>query len=250
MPLDDAQIEAFERDGAVLLRAAVPEGWIESLRDIVDELRAHIDANPPLGMAEARPGATSGVGLWRIHPTFARFLFRSPVAGIAAQALRSRTARLFEDLLLYTDSGTEGARWHRDSPHWPVSGDQLASTWFSLESTTSDSGALRFVAGSHLDGDEVREEGLQPDFDESKQPRRIIEFDTEPGDVLLFHPRIMHGTVGSSANRPRRTFTLRWAGDDVRWRPRRHLYYEWMGECGLERGDVLEHPWFPLVVSA
>jgi hypothetical protein len=27
------------------------------------------------------------------------------------------------------------------------------------------------------------------------------------------------------------------------------LYYEWMGACGLERGDVLDHPWFPLVAD-
>jgi ectoine hydroxylase-related dioxygenase (phytanoyl-CoA dioxygenase family) len=247
--LDGAQIDAFQSDGAVAIRGALSDDWIELLRGVVESLRDAVRANPAPGMAEPRPGATSGVGLWRIDPTFARFLFRSPVARLAAEATKSRTARLFEDLLLYTESAVPGAPWHRDAPHWPVSGRQLASTWFSLEPTTAETGALRFVAGSHLDGDEVRDEGLMPDFDAASEHRPILRFDTEPGDVLLFHPRIMHGTTGAPFDRPRRTFTLRFAGDDVRWRPRRMLYYEWMGACGLERGDVLDHPWFPLVAD-
>jgi ectoine hydroxylase-related dioxygenase (phytanoyl-CoA dioxygenase family) len=249
MLLDDAQIEAFQADGAIAVRGALSEDWIDLLRGGVERMRDAVRAHPTPGMAEPRAGATSGVGLWRIDPTFARFLFRSPVARLAAEATRSRTARLFEDLLLYTESAVPGAPWHRDAPHWPVSGHQLASTWFSLETTTADTGALRFVAGSHLDGDEVRDEGLMPEFAAAAETRPILRFDTEPGDVLLFHPRIMHGTAGAQTDRPRRTFTVRFAGDDVRWRPRRNLYYLWMGECGLERGDVLDHPWFPLVAG-
>jgi ectoine hydroxylase-related dioxygenase (phytanoyl-CoA dioxygenase family) len=163
--LDDTQIEAFRSDGAVAVRGALSDDWIELLRGVVEGLRDALDANLPSGMAQPRQGATSGVGLWRIDPTFARFLFRSPVARLAAEATGSRTARLFEDLLLYTESAAPGAPWHRDAPHWPVSGHQLASTWFSLEPTTADAGALRFVAGSHRDGDDVRDEGLLPEFD-------------------------------------------------------------------------------------
>jgi hypothetical protein len=42
-------------------------------------------------------------GMWRECESFARFLFRAPVGEVAAAVMRSRTARLYEDLLLYKE---------------------------------------------------------------------------------------------------------------------------------------------------
>ena len=36
--IDDAMIDAFERDGAVAVRGLIDERWIELLRDSVDDL--------------------------------------------------------------------------------------------------------------------------------------------------------------------------------------------------------------------
>ena len=70
--------------------------------------------------------------------------------------MRWSAARLYEDLLLYKAAGANGAAgWHRDAPLWPLSGRQMSSIWFSLETVTGDTGAMKFVAGSHLDDDEV-----------------------------------------------------------------------------------------------
>jgi ectoine hydroxylase-related dioxygenase (phytanoyl-CoA dioxygenase family) len=74
--------------------------------------------------------------------------------------------------------------------------------------------------------------------------------EAEPGDVVVFHPRVLHTAYGSAADRPRRTFTLRFMGDDVRWRPRRSMFHPWMRECGLQKHDVPDHPWFPVVARA
>jgi ectoine hydroxylase-related dioxygenase (phytanoyl-CoA dioxygenase family) len=160
--------------------------------------------------------------------------------------MRSRTARLYEDLLLYREAGAEASSsWHRDATYWPLRGHQLSSVWFSLESVTRETGGMRFVAASHLDPDEV---ATAPFPDVDADPRlRVIVIETEPGDAILFHPRILHTAYGSAPDRPRRTFTIRFTGDDVRWRPRRAFFHPWMSDCGLQKGDVLDHPGFPLV---
>lgn len=245
--IDRSLVDAFESDGAVRVSGFLSDEWIESLRDAMPMILADT-YDPTERMSGAGTGKVrSRDGIWRDCETFARFLFHSPVGDLAAAVMGSSTARLYEDLLLYKDAGAGGqSGWHRDAPHWPLTGRQMASIWFSLEGVTSDTGAMRFVAGSHLDADEVVA-GSVTAGDSELESLPVITLETDPGDVVVFHPRALHTAYGSAPDRPRRTFTLRFLGDDVRWRPRRSMFHGWMVDCGLKKGDVLAHPWFPVV---
>jgi ectoine hydroxylase-related dioxygenase (phytanoyl-CoA dioxygenase family) len=123
----------------------------------------------------------------------------------------------------------------------------LSSVWFSLETVTSDTGAMKFVVGSHRDSDEVVKAESIGEGESDVKPHQVITIEAEPGDVVVFHPRALHCAYGSAPDRPRRSFTHRFMGDDIRWRPRKSMYHAWMRECGLNKGDVLDHPWFPVV---
>jgi ectoine hydroxylase-related dioxygenase (phytanoyl-CoA dioxygenase family) len=246
--IDRSLFDAFETDGAVGIRGLVADEWIEALRNAMPEILE--DTYDPSARMTGAPGqkVLSRDGIWRGCETFARFLFHSGIGEVAANAMRSSTARLYEDLLLYKEAGADGASgWHRDSPHWPMSGQQMCSVWLSLESVTSETGAMKFIAGSHLDDDEVAKAASLGVNDSELDPSRVITIEAEPGDAVVFHPRALHTAYGSAPDRPRRTFTLRFMGDDVRWRPRRSIFHPWMRECGLQKGDVLDHPWFPVV---
>jgi ectoine hydroxylase-related dioxygenase (phytanoyl-CoA dioxygenase family) len=246
--IDQALIEGFETDGAVVGRGVLDGGQIQSLRDAMPQmLEQTYDPSERMNDAGSKKVRTRD-GIWRECEAFARFLFQSPVGEVAARFMRSDTARLYEDLLLYQEAGANGAAaWHRDAPHWPLAGHQLCSVWFSLEAVTSDTGAMKFVAGSHLDADELVNAGSIGVSESEFEPRRIITIEADTGDVVIFHPRALHTAYGSAPDRPRRTFTLRFMGDDVRWRPRRSMYHAWMRDWGLQKGDVLDHPWFPVV---
>jgi ectoine hydroxylase-related dioxygenase (phytanoyl-CoA dioxygenase family) len=236
--LDESSIESFERDGVVPVRGLLTGELIDGLRELIPDL---------LARAPTGDGTSASVdGMWRQFESFARFLFWSPVGSVAAALMRSGSARLYEDLLLYKNASATGTNWHRDSPHWPVSGWQLSSIWFSLEEVTADTGAMRFVVGSHRDPDDLVSTASLDASSEVHQ-RRSITIEAVPGDVVAFHPRVLHSTHDAACDRPRRSFTLRFAGDDVRWRPRRSVYHEWMRDCQLQKGDVLDHPWFPVV---
>lgn len=84
-------------------------------------------------------------------------------------------------------------------------------------------------------------------LDAEPDPARTLTFEAEPGDVIVFHPRALHSGYGSAPDRPRRTFTIRFMGDDVRWRDRHAFFHEWMRDCGLHDGDPIDHPGFPVV---
>jgi ectoine hydroxylase-related dioxygenase (phytanoyl-CoA dioxygenase family) len=121
----------------------------------------------------------------------------------------------------------------------------LVDVWLCLEPVTAQTGAIRVVRGSQLDDDETARVGKVPEIDSD----RVAIVETQPGDVVAFHPRALHTGYGSSPDRPRRTFTIRFMGDDVRWRPRREYFHEWMRDCGLAKGAPPDHAGFPVVWS-
>jgi ectoine hydroxylase-related dioxygenase (phytanoyl-CoA dioxygenase family) len=247
--VEPAVVERFHAQGATVVRGLVEVTWIDALRGAVDELLGQArDRSARLTRVAPEGEARSADGMWRGNALFARFLRESPIADAAAEAMCSATVVLYEDLFLHTAAAVTGASWHRDSPHWPVTGLQLSSVWFSLEHVTADTGALHFVVGSHLDEDEkVKGEGLMVAVDPIAEGREIVGWETEPGDAVVFHPRVLHSALGAAPDHPRRTFTIRFAGDDVRWRPRSSYYHPWMRDSQLRRGDRLEHLWFPVL---
>jgi ectoine hydroxylase-related dioxygenase (phytanoyl-CoA dioxygenase family) len=249
--IDDAAIETFAVDGGVAVRGVLDDHWIESLREampaILDRSYDPLARSQLQRRSAARASVVQSDGMWRDCEPFRRVLFESPIGVVAATTLRSSSVRVYEDLMLYREAGLENGApgWHRDAPYWPVTGRQLVNVWFSLERVTAETGAIRIVSGSHLDPDDVAKATLA--LDAEPDPARVITFETEPGDVVLFHPRALHSGYGSAPDRPRRTFTVRFMGDDVRWRSRKAYFHEWMRECGLEDGDPLDHPGFPVV---
>jgi ectoine hydroxylase-related dioxygenase (phytanoyl-CoA dioxygenase family) len=241
-------VDAFQRDGVVAVRGLLVD-WIEPLRAAMPELlETSYDPVKKAGY-EMAVVVRANDGMWRTNETFRRFLFESPVGEVATTVMRSAEARLYEDLLLYRQLGADGeVNWHRDAPRWPLTGTQLSSIWFSLEEVTAETGAMRFIAGSHRDGDElVSRDPRSPNETTSLGDRPVTIVEAQPGDVTVFHPRAIHTVYGSAPDRPRRSFTIRLTGDDVRFHPKPKMYHAWMHDCGLKDGDPLDHPWFPVV---
>jgi ectoine hydroxylase-related dioxygenase (phytanoyl-CoA dioxygenase family) len=204
-------------------------------------------------------------GMWENESRFRDFLFKSSIARAAAVLMRSRKAQLYEDLLITEPAGgTPHNSWHQDEPTWPIAGRMLSSVWLSLEPVSADTGAMRFVDGSSrgplfcppfIDpaavGDDVERwtGGAFPAVDEDRETV-VVQTETEPGDAVIFHPRAIHCAYGSSAGRDRRSFTIRFFGDDVRWLHRNRMFHKWMGELGLRTGDRIMTPRLPVVYAA
>ncbi len=219
--------------------------------------------------SEDKPESLTADGMWTENDGFRRFLFESPIGEAAAKVSRSQRVRLFEDLMIYQESWAKGATsWHQDEPGWPIGGRQLASVWLSLEAVTIDTGAMRFVTGSHrgpmYDPGFSKSRAAQaagaperywtggpvPDVNGNPDRYRVLTIEAEPGDAIIFHPRTLHTAYGASPSHPRRTFTIRFMGDDVRWTPKGTYYHPWMRDNGLQEGDEPDHPRFPIIWQA
>jgi hypothetical protein len=59
-----------------------------------------------------------------------------------------------------------------------------------------------------------------PDINANPEQYDLIDWEMEPGDILMFHPLTLHGSFGNASRvRRRRALALRWIGDDVVYAP-------------------------------
>lgn len=269
--IDPAVVEAFRRDGAAVLRGALSPDWIEALGAGVERNRtspspwAHWYTNP-----DESVGFWSDYVTWRDVPEYQRIVTTSGLAEIAAELMGSRTARFFHEHVLVKEPGaSERTPWHHDQPYYCVDGDQNVSMWIGLDPVPAER-AVRFLAGSHrwdrwfiprkfIDHTPYAPESGRyeylPDIDamiaESPDEHRVVAFDTEPGDIVVFHYRTLHDAPGNaSSNTRRRAVSLRWVGDDARWAERPWQVSPPFEAKGLHVGDELDDERFPVVARS
>lgn len=271
--ISDAEIAAFQRDGAVCLRDFLAPHWIETLGTAFDALKeaghdltGYYDEPGQVAPADRQPRSTVvRDDNWIVSPEMHRFLFESGIAEAAAGAMQSAHAQIYEDLLIYKEPHPDQQTpWHQDEPQWPLSGHQISSVWLCLEPVTAATGALRFVAGTHrgplhiphvpaaqqalLAQDmHLFDGGPLPEISPDDAQGRVIVWDTQPGDIVVFHPRIIHGAFGSDPVRPRRTFSIRFLGDDVRWLTKASVFFGWLENNPMQDGDRFAGPRFPQI---
>lgn len=263
----DEMRRAFREDGVVLLPGVLAPTWMELVADgITRNLR-----NPGVHRQDHYAGTPRAFiddycNYWAV-PEYRMLVERSPIAEIVADVLQTERLWLYYEQIFVKDAPTSMARrtpWHQDTTYWITGGSQLAGFWITLDPTPARE-SLELVRGSHrgpvyagtaFDPDDettpysAPEEGRPriPDIEADRDAFDIVSFATEPGDVVLFHPAMLHGGGASADGSPRRTLSIRFFGDDVVYDPPRRPAPRYPGtEALLERGDPLRGPWFPQV---
>ena len=262
----DEVLSDYRRDGAVVLRKAFDKRWLA-------KLVLGIERN----LAQPGPDATNhdlggGGGRffedycnWPRIPEFRDFVLESPAAALAARFMGSRRVQIFHDHVLVKEPGTGKATvWHHDMPYYCVTGQQVVSFWMPLDPVPKEV-CPRFLAGSHAwgrlfyprffdDGADYDYPGdgyePVPDIEAERHRHRILSWDLEPGDVLVFHFLTLHSAPGNESPRRRRGFATRWLGDDARYTLRPGTTSPPYPDIGLAEGDRLREDWFPVVWEA
>jgi ectoine hydroxylase-related dioxygenase (phytanoyl-CoA dioxygenase family) len=273
------EIDAFWADGAVVLRGALDPGDVARMAPHVDALQeTDLTDMTAIGESLARSGAAvlregarsgrfrSGVDHWLAHPAFEHFACRSALPAIAAALLRASKLNLWEDSVLVKEPGSgERTAWHQDLSYFHVSGEQLCTTWVPLDDADAETGAMTFVRGSHRWPELYRPNlfvstlpipgtggGEVPDVDAmaARGELELVQWSLGPGDVSVHHARTLHSAgANRSATRWRRAISVRYCGDDARYRfrpgaPRKPHHAE------VREGDVLDHARCPVVWRA
>ena len=262
--IDDEQIERYQRDGVLLLRGAFAE-WVERLRRGLERSLADPDAYR-FPCESTRPGEPGrffdNYCNWPLIPEYRDFVFHSPAASLAGQAMRARGAQLFHEHAFVKEPDTRSATpFHQDMPYYCVSGDQCVSIYVSLDDVDEDV-SVRYVRGSHrwpelyrpkvfLDGEDfnVDDRSLvsMPDILAGRDEYDVAGWRLDAGDAVLFHFRTVHGTTAEVVRTRRRAFSTRWMGDDVRYAERVGETSPPYVDIGLKTGERMREDWFPVI---
>lgn len=178
--LDVMQIEAFERDGFLVLPQALSGDALTEIQEAAREL------------ARSEPSEV-GFRVWHERALFRRAAFRRVFE--CRELLEAQIALLGDDAqmlaldLLMTRPQNGGIGWHRDVTF--VCNKTLSiNSGIYLQDMTPECGPLRVVPGSHR-----REENL------SQNPDGVLEVPVRAGDAVLFDAGLWHaGNLNNSSH--------------------------------------------------
>ena len=262
--IDATTVEAFRRDGAVVVRGLFAPDEVELIERGIER---NLAEPGPLFKVASRPDDpgrfVEDFCNWQRIEEYRRIAFESRAADAAAALMGGRVVRLFHDHMLVKEPGTrQPTPWHQDQPYYNVDGVENCSMWAPVDPVAQES-TLEFLAGSHLEGwrlprtfmDEQAKwfpEGSLaelPDIESRRDDFRILGWELEPGDAVFFHMLTLHHAYGVPGTSRRRAFSLRFLGDDAVHAPRAWTTSPPFDELDRElpAGAPMDHPMFPLL---
>lgn len=271
--IDESFVDDFWRDGFVVLRDVIDPDVVSAMADPI--ARAISSSSTDLtelgsivtpGNVLTDPNVSSngntgrfvaGTDHWINDPDFANFACATVIPQIVAQILRSESVWLYEDSVLVKEPNTaEETAFHQDLSYFHVSGDQICIVWVPLDFSSPDTGAIRFVKGSHLDQTSYRPNWFvsdepMPGTKGERIPRIPAEAVIDPtlslGDVTIHHARTLHGaSANRSPDQSRRAISIRYCGDDARYHIREGAPLK-PHHTTIREGDPLTHERCPKV---
>lgn len=239
--MDESVRQAFRNDGAVLIEDCLDEAQLaqchEAFMWAVDNpgpyvfnrldgtrLQTHIDNANPLAKDRLDELVSS-----------------LPFGELFADLWGSEHVWYFAEEIFLKQGGKSGrGPWHQDTANLPWAGRHWGNAWISFQSLPKQN-SLEIVRGSHrgiqYDGASFSnpDDPTEPLYGDGTYPRLpdieaeravdpdaydVISWSIDPGDVLVLHPRSLHGGAPVDAATPdRHTLVLRFFGDDATFRP-------------------------------
>jgi len=226
-----ARRREFSEDGVTLIRSALGGEELALARAAFD----WSIANP--GPAASRPfdGIDGSFSQDLCNPSatsseaYDRVLRDTPVASLVTGLWGApQIWFMYEQVFLKEGGESRRTPWHQDASYLNVDGDHLAVVWITFEHVAQQD-CLEFVRGSHRGtlyntsafnpDDETIPifDGLPrlPDIEADRTAFDIVSWPIDPGDVVVFHPAMLHGGAPTHPGQRRSTLSLRFFGSDA-----------------------------------
>lgn len=231
--LSPQELADYERDGVIMIKQALDKNWLNLAEAGLEKARRNTSFIGKF-MSRKTKGYNMDIFMWKHIDEIRDLIYYGPFAHWAHQLMNSKEVRFFYDQMFIKEPGTDAPTpWHQDLSFWPISGNQICSFWIPFDKVNADSSGLLYVKGSHkwpqkfkaISPDyiaQIIDDNMDdlPDINSNPEKYELVNWEMEPGDVLMFHPLTLHGSKGNqSRTQVRRALALRWIGDDVIWTP-------------------------------
>ncbi len=212
--LTNAQLERYRQDGVVY---PVPVLSLAEARSFLDRLDA----------LETSEGAE----VWKRVKMKPHLL----VTAIADLARHPRVLDAVEDIIgpdimlwavgRFSKPAGDPAfvSWHQDGTYWGLSEPAIVTAWVALTPSTTESGCMRIMPGSHHEGQQLhadrpdaanmlsRGQEIAVEVDEAK----AIDLVLQRGEISLHHPLAVHGSGPNRSGVRRVGIAIRYVAPQV-----------------------------------
>jgi ectoine hydroxylase-related dioxygenase (phytanoyl-CoA dioxygenase family) len=123
---------------------------------------------------------------------------------------------IFQSQFIFKNPGAWGQPWHQDAHYFPFDTAPQVGVWLAVSEATMDNGCLAVAPGSHLG--ELLDHGPDKrpssnygylEIDESDfEAERASPMLMQPGDLLVFHSKLVHRSFDNMAKVPRKALVL------------------------------------------
>lgn len=233
--LKEDQIEAFQRNGAIVVENAVSETELSGLRatftDWVEESRKH--AAPFGKICDGRPRFDIENDHAPDHPSLRRVASPTDISDIYASiAFDSAMTDMASDLLgedvrfhhakvnsKLPHTKTE-VKWHQDFPFDPHSNDDTLTALLFMDDVTEENGPLMIAPGSHR-GPLLSHfqngvfTGTVSDEAATRFEAEAVSCTGPAGAVCLMHSRVAHASTANNSSAARTLYIVTYAAADA-----------------------------------
>ena len=259
--LSSAEIDSYKNQGAIVIKN-VFSPWIDLLRTGFEKVLKEPGPHARENVKNEEGRFFEDYCNWQRIIEFKKFADESLAAQIVAEATGSKSIQLFHEHIFVKDPGTvKETPWHQDMPYYCVDGNDTGSFWIPLDPITKDN-SLQLLLGSHKLPKLVRPtkwSNNQPWYsndnnfmdmpDITTMEKNILKPEMSLGDAILFNFKVLHSSPGNSENIPRKAFSMRFIGDDVKYVDRGGETSPPFKNIDLKIGSKMREDWFPVVWS-
>ncbi len=216
--LSDETVERYGAEGVIVLRNYFAT---ETVRTIAAELDGYIDdtltrLTEAFWSKEADGRTLCGLFWMNIfRPLFAE-MFDSPTQMETIERLTSWQPRsFFAEAFMKPARCVDTISPHQDIAYSAVSPHQQATIWAPIDAVRADKGAVCYLAGWHQSGlfdhgqSSLAGSSLVLDRPEGYH---VLQFDLDPGDVLVHDGLVMHDSGPNLTEHPRRALAFCYRG--------------------------------------
>jgi hypothetical protein len=210
-PISNEEAQSYHENGYLLIKAMLNAEEVGLLGRAARQDRV-LDQHS-YGKADGE-GGTVRLSLWN-HPTDTIYgmVARCQSLVDSAEKLLGGEVYHYHSKMIMKDAKVGGAwAWHQDYGYWYQNGvlfPWLTSASIAVDRATKENGCLQVIKGSHLLGriDHVlsgEQAGADPARVREVLKRLDLEYiEMEPGDVLFFHPNLLHRSDQNHSDHPR-----------------------------------------------
>ena len=239
--LSDRDREQYAEEGYVVLRgffgpdelSPLMDRFLQTVRgrcEIPDEMLVMKDVMVVKGAVDPETEESGVAKVQDFHndPVLFERYSKNPRLLDLMESLLGPDLEVIHTMLINKPPGVDGRHpFHQDLLYFPFRpADWIVGTSTALEEVTRENGCLEVIPGSHK-GDLMEHEN--PDWEHLNigyfgvkgmegEPERVY-LEMQPGDMVLFHPQLIHGAGRNRTDGFRRTILTHYASARCKYLP-------------------------------